>query len=134
MNFDAPDARFVTQSKVDARIAGRAVTGIGMNPAHQGREIVAVQKHFGAVRVAAFLIESPHRNPARYPKLIAKQLSRAAVLSDDDIGVTVIVDVAECRPSADSALAEQNTRFVGDIPEHAATQIADQFVLLAVRT
>src|SRR5262245_41618074 len=65
------------------------------------------------------------------PDLVDEQPRRTVVVDDNDVGVAVVVDVAERRTAADLGERERRARLVADVFEPAETGVVKQLPALA---
>src|SRR5262249_2571546 len=122
---DAFDVRRVAQSEMDARVACRQVTRVGVNvPPKFGQTL---RLHGDASADSKTWTIDLNCQPVATRQMVAQNSHRAVVGCDQNIDRPVVVDVAERGAATHSRLRENSAGFIADIRETAlAARIANQ--------
>src|SRR5205823_5903756 len=110
------------------------ITAVRPRPAPQRGPGRTHQGDARAHHVAVLLrTDKPEPDPVTaIADVVDQQARRTGIVDDDDVGVSIVVDVAECRAAADFDQIENGTRAAGDVLE-AGAYVVKQLVSLSKR-
>src|SRR6185503_21128100 len=94
------------------------------------RSVAAYELHARTKRVA-LSTHQPQPDPIRArTDVVHEHTDRAVVVRDDDVGVAIVVEIAECRTAADVLVRERAASAIGDLLEAALAHIAKELTTL----